>query len=352
MSGRAKNLFWAGPALAVAVLACSRTVAGSRPSPAPGAKDQKADPTVVATVGDQPITQGEVDARAAGRLQQIRDQEYEARRQALDEIVTDRILDREAARRGISRDELVRAEVDQKIAKPTAQDIDQVYQLNKGRMGGRSRDEMAPEIERSIVRQRSAEQAQVFMAELRRSAVVHISLTQPRVEVALPADAAVLGPEKAPVTIVEFSDYLCPYCQHAEQTVDQVLSAYKGKVRFAHRDFLLGRPRSMAAARSAHCAREDGKFWEYRRELLNRPGDWSDEDLVGRAKGLGLDGDRFKACLASDRHDKEILDASEQGRTLGVSATPTFFVNGRRMQGAKSLAEFQDVVDSELKAGG
>ena len=130
-----------------------------------------------------------------------------------------------------------------------------------------------------------------------------------------------LGPEKAPVTIVEYSDYLCPYCQKAQTVVDEVLARNPGKIRFVHRDFLLGRPRSMAVARAAHCAADQGKFWEYRNGLMETPGDWSDQYLLSRAAPLGLDRSSFQACLASDRHDKAILQSS-RGRQRSSACSP------------------------------
>jgi protein-disulfide isomerase len=331
--------------LVLAAAACSRArTAGP---------DPKADPqTVVARVAGRTITQKELDAKAAGALARIRQQEYDARREALDDLVVERLLDAEAERQHVSREELLKREVEAKVPRPTPQQIDQVYAVNKDRIGGRSRAEVGPEIERSLIQRRSGERAQAFMAELKRKGNVEVLLVQPRTDVPIPAEARVLGPEKAPVTIVEFSDYLCPYCQHAEGTVNDVLARYAGKVRFVHRDFLLGRPRSMAVARAAQCAGDQGKFWDYRHGLLTQAGDWTDQDLVRRASPLGLDGAAFQACLASDRHDKAILDSSEEGQRLGVNSTPTFFINGRRVAGVRSVEEFAEMIDSELRAGG
>jgi protein-disulfide isomerase len=321
-------------------------------SPARSASTSDGDPkAVVARVDGHAITQKDVDARAAGALQRLRDQEYEARRDALEDLIAERLLESQASAQGLSRDALVKREVEGKVPRPSREEIAAVYEANKDRVGGRTLAEVAPDIERSIVKQAAAERAQAFMTELRSRAKVVVDLPQPRIDVAIPADARVLGPEKAPVTIVEFSDYLCPYCQHAQVVVDDVLGRNPGKVRFVHRDFLLGRPRSMAVARAALCAADQGKFWDYRHGLLARPGDWSDADLVSRATPLGLDRASFQACLASDKHDKTILDSSEQGNKLGVNSTPTFFINGRRLTGARTAEQFQEVIDSELKAG-
>jgi protein-disulfide isomerase len=314
--------------------------------------DGGAQAATVATILGRPITQKEVDARAQGTLQRLRDEEYEARLAALEDMITEKLVDAEAAARGISRDELMRMEVEAKVPPPTRAEVADLYQRNKDRVGGRTLAEVTPDIERSILQQRAAERTQAFLEELRGKGKVVVTLPQPRNDVPIPADARALGPEKAPVTMVEYSDYLCPYCQQAQRAVDEVLSRNPGKIRFVHRDFLLGRPRSMAVARSAHCAGDQGKFWEYRTGLMARPGDWSDQYLLATAAPLGLDRSSFEACLASDRHDKAILQSSEEGTQLGVQSTPTFFVNGRRVKGVRSPEQFQEIIDSELKAGG
>ena len=332
----------------VAGLAAACSSARSAP-PAP-ASEREAPP--VATVDGKPISQKEVDARAQGALQRINDEAYDARHSALEEIIVERLIDAQAAARGVSREQLMRSEVEEKVAKPSRAEVADVYERNKDRVGGRSLAELTPDIERSILSQRVQDRLEAFMAELRTKGKVVVSLPQPRNDVPIPADARVFGPAKAPVTIVEYSDYLCPYCQKAQTVVDQVLARNAGKVRFVHRDFLLGRPRSMPVARAAHCAADQGKFWEYRSGLLESPGDWSDQYLLSRAAPIGLDKASFQACLSSDKHDKAILQSSEDGTRLGVQSTPTFFVNGRRMKGARTVEQFQEMIDAEVKAGG
>jgi protein-disulfide isomerase len=307
---------------------------------------------MVAEVNGQAITAEELDRHAAGELQRLRDQEYEIRKTALDDLINQRLVNKEAAERGISEKELIRIEIDEKVSPPTPSEIQQIYDANRDRVGGRSRAEVQPQIIESVVRQRAAERARAFSQALRDQAKVRIVLEQPRTEVTIPAGTAVLGPADAPVTIVEFSDYLCPYCQSAEEVVARVLERYKGKVKFVHRDLLIGRPRSLAVARAAMCAGDQGKFWDYRHDLLSTPGDWSDQDLDARAAKMGLKAAEFRTCAASDRHDKTIMASTEDGQKLGVTGTPTFFVNGRRMTGARSEQQFDEIIQAELRARG
>ena len=338
-------------AAALIPLALAAAAACSQARSAPPAEGDDAQ-AIVARIDGHAVTQKEVDARAESTLQRLKDEEYEARRSALDEIVVERLMDAQAKAQGVSRDELLKREVEGKVVPPTPAEIKDLYDRNKDRVGGRSLAELTPEIERSIRQTRSAERAQAYLDELRAKATVAVTLPQPRNDVPIPADARAMGPDKAPVTIVEFSDYLCPYCQKAQTVVDEVLKRNQGKVRFVHRDFLLGRPRSMAVARAAQCAADQGKFWDYRRNLLEAPGDWTDDDLLRRTASLGLDRAALQTCLASDRHDKAILESSQDGTKLGVQSTPTFFINGRRMRGARDAAQFQEIIDAELKAGG
>jgi len=329
------------------VTGCARSRAASPPS-----ADE--DPgKVVARVGGASITLEEVDRRAAGKLQRLRNEEYDARRQALDEMIVERLFQKEAAARGVTQDALLKAEVDAKVTPPTAGDVKTVYEQNRAAAGTRTLAELTPLIERSLREHRQAERAAQFRDELKAKTGVKVTLDAPRVAMTVPADAPTLGPAGAPVTIVEYLDYQCPFCHRAQGVVDEVLSRYAGKVRFVHRDFLLGKPRSLPAARAARCAGEQGKFWEYHRNLLVGSGDMSDEDLRSRATAMGLDAGRFSACVASDRFDADIQRSTESGNALGIDATPTFFVNGRRLMGALPADQFAEVIDSELgKSGG
>jgi protein-disulfide isomerase len=334
--------------LLAAALALGCADAGKAAPPASSAAPNAEE--TAAEVGGRAITMKEVDARAAGGLQRLEQERYELRRQALDEIVAERLLDAEAARRGVSRDALVQAEVVSKVPAPTPEQVRMVYERSRDRIGDRSFGEVAPQIERSLREQALAERQAQFHSELRGATAVTLRLTAPRAALAVPADAPALGPASAPVTIVGFLDYQCPYCHRAQAVVDRLVAQYQGKVRLVHQDFLLGRPRSLPAARAARCAGDQGRFWEYHRNLLVQPGDMSDADLAARAAALSLDGGRFASCLGSGRHDAAIEKAVNDGHALGITGTPTYFINGRRLVGAQPFEQFQELIEDELSA--
>jgi protein-disulfide isomerase len=339
--------------VAIALTACAKTRAEGRAKPAATPTPNPAAPTVIAVVNGIPITLGEVDLRAASRLTAIRQQEYDARREAIDDMVAEKLMEREAAERGLTVGDLLKGEVDAKAAPVTPQDVTQFYEQNKARFAGRPREQTLAAIEGAMRKRNLDARRAAFEAELRKQATVKITLEAPRQDLAVPPGAPVLGPKTARVTILEFADYQCPYCQRAEDSVEQLLKEYQGKVRFVHRDFPLpGHDRAFAAARASGCAGEQGHFWDFRRSLLASPGDFSDEDFKKRAATLGLDGSTFASCIQSDRLDAAIQESQDDGVRAGVNATPTFFFNGRMQTGAPSIEELRRILDEELERAG
>jgi protein-disulfide isomerase len=337
------------PALACVFLpACARntdaeTKPGTTATPAQGPG------SVVASVNGAPITFEEMEERAARRLHSLRQEEYEARRGALEEIVYERLLQAEAQRRSMSVEALEKAEVTDKIAPVTAADIDATYQSARARLGGRTKEQVAPDIERALRQQREAQRRTELRDRLLAAAKVSVSLAAPRVNIELPASTPSVGPADAPVTLVEYSDYQCPYCHRAQASVDEVLKRYPGRVRFVHQEYPLAQhPRAFAAAVAARCANEQGRFWEFHRSLMTEPGDFADADLKRRAEQFGMDAAKLQDCLGSGRFDADVRKAFAAGAEIGVSSTPTFFVNGRRLTGAVPFETMRELIEEEL----
>jgi protein-disulfide isomerase len=273
------------------------------------------------------------------RLMDLRQREYDARKEALDALPVEKLRERE---------------IDQKAAKPERSEIDQLYAQNQRRLAGVPKDQAFLTVERAVVSRNRELRAAAFRRELIKKHGIRIRLEPPRHEVAVPADAPALGPAKAAVTIVEFADYQCPFCHSAQLAVEEVLKRYSGKLRFAHRDFPLDsiHPRATPAARASRCAGEQGKFWEYHRGLLVPTSDLTDAGLKARAQALGLNLTSFSSCLAQPGGDNPVQASLAEGTKLGVSATPTFFINGRRLVGARSVTDLVDVIEDELARAG
>jgi len=153
------------------------------------------------------------------------------------------------------------------------------------------------------------------------------------------------GPADAPVTIVEFSDFQCPYCaRFVTQTLPQIRQQYEGKVRFVFRDFPLSTIHENAekAAEAAECANEQGKFWEYHDKLFSSQSALDVASLKSYASQLGLDTATFDECLDSNKYAEEIQKDVQDGTSYGVDGTPAFFVNGQLVVGALPFADYTD----------
>ena len=162
-------------------------------------------------------------------------------------------------------------------------------------------------------------------------------------------DAYVKGPDTAKITIVEWSDFQCPYCKKVVPTLDQLQKDYGDEVRVAFKHNPLGNhPRAMPAALAAEAAGKQGKFWEMHDKLFENNRALSDDDLVGYAKELGLDEARFRKDMADPALRKKIEAQQNESNKLKVSSTPAFFVNGRYVRGAQPLANFKKLIDQEL----
>jgi protein-disulfide isomerase len=345
---------------ALAMAGCSRPQGAGSQGPgsqgavsAPAAASTASAAQVVAEVDGKPITRGELETKAAEALVALRQQEYETLQRTLDQMIAERLMDKEAAARKVSREALLKAEVEDRVPMPDAARIDAVYEQHKHRFPGQTKEIMTPDIVRAVRQQELGARHQAFAEELRKKASVRVSLEPPRAQVAVPKGSPVLGPETAAVTMVEFSDYQCSYCRRVQGVVDELVARYPGKLRLVHRDFPLdNHGRALPAARAAHCANEQGKFWDYHRGLFNTPGDFSDEDFKARAAALGLDRGKFDSCLQSPRHDAFIKASIEDGARIGVTGTPAFFINGRFLFGARPIEQFQEIIDAELRGGG
>jgi protein-disulfide isomerase len=310
------------------------------------------DASIVAQGTGVSITAADLDKAAEGKLSRLRQEEYEVKKDVLDQLIGDALKAKEAKARGVSVEELVKKEVDEKVVAPTKEAVDTVYEQYKAQLRGQTREQAGPQIEKFIRERDLNVRREAFRRELLDKAGVKVALEAPRTEVPVPASAPSMGPANAPITIVAFTDYQCPYCHRAQTTMDQILTQYAGKVRFVHRDFPLeGHAQAFPAARAAWCAGEQGKFWEYYKSLMSVSGDMAQADLQGRAEGLKLDPAAFKTCAASDRHDAAIREGADAGARLGVTGTPGYFINGRMLTGAQPIEQFQQVIDAELARG-
>lgn len=337
---------------ALAALAAIFGAACALPSSAQG----QAEDEVVARIGDTTITFDDVEDAwhgedPRGRMQALQDL-YEERLRVLDTVVGNHLIDREAEARGVSREELLAEELPVRTSEVTEDEIERIYDRNKDRLGGRTLEEMRPEIRQILEQQRPALALFEYMDELREvSDDVSIMLDPPRQQIeALAADRS-RGPADAPVVIVEFSDFECPYCGRATATLTALLDRYPDEIRFVYKDFPLpNHPNAFKAAEAGHCAHDQGKFWEFHDRLFVQQEALDVESLKMYADELGLDAGEFSACLDDGRHAPSVDREKAAGRGYGADSTPTLFINGRPVFGAMPLDVFDRIVREELDA--
>jgi len=339
-------------AAAVGALACtSPSTTQAKPS-APPAADPNAP---VAKIGAEVISGKELEEFAKGELkkldQQYQEQLYQMKRQALDSMVMKRIVEAKAKAAGKTAEEFVKGELLDKLPPPTDAEIQQVYDAAKAQ--GRDLPPMA-QVKETIVRfiqqQKAQAAAQAYYDKLKTEAKVEILLAPyraPRQNVE--AKGPSRGPASAPVTIVEFSDFECPYCGRGEETVAEVVRVYGDKVRVVYRDLPLPmHTNAPKAAEAAHCAGEQGKYWEMHAKLFANQRALEIPSLKGYAKDLKLDQAKFDKCLDSGATAALVEEGRKAGTELGITGTPAFFVNGVMISGAQPFDAFKEIIDVEL----
>jgi protein-disulfide isomerase len=330
------------------LVACSS--AAQQPNRVQGPND------VVATVGNVSLTLADVDRKAMqtpanefGTTKLVL-AIYEARRNAIEEIAAEKLIDMEAKARGVDTAALIDKEITSKIQAVTDADISAWYDANKSRVQGASLDQVRAPIRNLLTQQRTAAVYQGFVEQLKLKTPVRMMLEPPRHQVAT-ADSPSQGPANAPIELIEFSDFQCPFCLRANPTVKQVLSTYGNKIRFVYRNYPLpSHPNARPAAEAAQCANDQGQFWAYHDRLFADPTKLSDADLKASAAALGMDAAKFNACFDSHKYKTRIDTDLQAGNEAGVNGTPAFFVNGRLLSGAQPFEEFKRVIDEELAA--
>jgi protein-disulfide isomerase len=158
-----------------------------------------------------------------------------------------------------------------------------------------------------------------------------------------------LGDKDAPVTIVEFADFQCPFCGRTEGTLKELRAKYGDKIRLVHMDFPLPfHSHALDAAKAARCANEQGKFWQYRDALFANQNKLAPADLKATGKTLGLNSTEFNECFDKAKYVTQIKTDQAAGEKAGVDGTPAFFIDGRPLTGAQPAPAFEQLIDDEL----
>jgi len=290
--------------------------------------------SIVATIGGQPLTAAPLIERLKPIIYKMRIEAYEVTKQRVDRLVDDMLLLEEARRRQVGPEEIVRAEISDKVRPPTEAEVAQFYNENKSRISGdlnSVRNQIATYLQNES-RQRFEKD---LSAKLRKGADIRWLISEPPqvVQNISVDDDPARGEATAPVTIVEFTDFQCPACAAMHPVLEEVLKSYGNRVRFVVRDFPLNQHEwARKAAEAANAANAQGKFFEYIAVLFKNQKALDVPNLKKYATQVGLDRARFDAALDRGVYAAEVQKDVEDGEIYGVGSTPTIFVNGVQLR--------------------
>ena len=305
----------------------------------------------LAEVDGVAIASEEVEKPLASQLSKLEEQIYTLKRQKLDALINDKLLDKEAAKRKVTVPQLIDAEVTSKVSLVSEQEIEKFYQDNKAQI--KTDDpELRNKIRAYLQNQKLTAKREEFLKSLRSQAKIVDNLKPPPIaRVAVSTEGApVRGAANAPVTLVMFSDFECPFCKRTHPTINQLLERYAGKLKLVYRDLPLEsiHPQARRAAEAARCASAHGKFWEYYDLLFTESPKLGSEDLKRYAAQIGIDPKKFDDCLAAGTYKELVQKDTDEAARLGINGTPAFFINGRPLTGAQPFEMFARLIDEEL----
>lgn len=295
----------------------------------------------VAKVGSWTLSLADVDHHLAGKF-------YELRETKIRELILEHVLTLKGNEAKIPPDQVVEKLMGP-IPAPSEAEIKEFILKNKDQLpnnGVGLEEQVKEHLQDEVTKAAEGK----FLTQLLKQYSPEILLKAPRFTVSGVEDLS-KGDAKAPITIVEFSDFECPYCRRAQASLLKVQEVYQDKVRMVFRHYPLPfHAKAPKASEAAQCAADQGKFWPMHDLLFSDKSKLDVVDLKAAAKTLGLDVAVFDKCLDSDKHAARIEADLTEGKKLGVTGTPTFFINGIRIVGAQPFEKFKEVIDEELKA--
>ena len=300
----------------------------------------------LATVNGDPIFESDLEVSAQQR--KLDQQIHALRSQALGSAIASKLLQDEAERRGVTVQEFVEVEVEPKIGAPTNKEVSDFYNEQKDKINLPLK-EVRDEIVRVLRQQKATTHLNDLVAALRADSAIEVHLDPPRLPVDL-EEVRQRGPLDAPVTIVEFSDFQCPFCLKVQPVLSELREEYEDRIRWVFKDLPLTdiHPEAVRAAQAARCAGEQDKFWEYRAKLFEQDL-FTDATYTEVAEATEVDPEPLMECLNSGKYQRPVSIEASEGRNLGIEGTPAILVNGILMTGARAIENYRSVIDSELE---
>jgi predicted DsbA family dithiol-disulfide isomerase len=337
-------------AIWIGILGCLGTPLGCANGGDGASDDSASNQAPIARVDDEPIALSDVDRRIKDELFAEKFPAgkgdaglYEARRATINEIVDEKLLAQHSAESNMSEEEWLAARVAE-LPEITEVDVETFYAENQSRFApGTTLEVLAGPIREHLGQMKEAG----IRERLREESTVVISLPRERKTVATTGHS--LGPESAPVTIVEFSDFQCPYCSRVVPTVKEIAARYPDQVRIVFRHLPLNfHANARNAAYGSICAGDQDRFWEYHDLLFANQRALQRAHLSDYATSLGLDMESFETCMSAPETEAQVAADLEEAERLGASGTPAFFINGIFLSGSQPIEVFDELIQEEI----
>jgi len=303
------------------------------------------DTAVLAEVDGIRITAAEFNRRKPQAMFQAQQALYDAKKKALEALVDDVLLEREARKENVTVEELLKRHIEPAIGKEPSDEVLRVYYEG---VDSTEPFETAKDKIREYIRQRRIVKAKTaYIESLRTQAQIAYRLDPPRADISL-AGTPIRGGKNAPVTVVEFADFECPYCQMIHPDLTKLRAETGDKVAFAFKDLPLpSHTHAEKAAEAAHCAGAQGKYWEFHDRLFETK-QYELSKLKETARELKLNGEAFDKCLDSGAQAAFVRSSLNEAQALTIPGTPAFFVNGRFISGPASYEVLRNAIQEEL----
>lgn len=314
-----------------------------------GALQAQSEDKVLAVINGTKITQKQVDDTIISQVSPLEQQLYVMRKAALENLILTAILQEEAKKRRISLEEL-RKQLTAGKVEVSSTEVEKAYSENASVFGTMSPDEARERLRLDLESHAHMQLYRDAVSSLRASSEIEVFLDEPRLTALVNDNAPSLGSKQATITVVEFSDFQCPFCRSSQDTIKQVLRSYQKEIRliFLHLPLEI-HSEAFSAAQAAFCAGQQNAFWTFH-DALFASEDFSTEALNKIASGLHLNMPVFADCIKSEAARNAILRDLNEAQRLGINSTPTFLINGRVFRGALSFQDFKAAIERELKA--
>lgn len=335
------------------IVASSRAASAELPTP----------DSAAATVGSTAVPWSVVDsATGEGLARAQHDRDSQARRidlqyaqsrakiisESVEQLLDEKVLSLEAQELHSTPEALLGALTPEPVSEAAVSD----FYASHRRQITQPLAKVAPQLREYMEKESRKRAESAYLKGLRSKyhAVSHV----PPLRIPVAADGPARGPAAAPVTVIEFGDFQCPYCGEMEPVLRELRATYPTEVRWVFRHLPLTsiHPQAVVAARAAVCAEQQGKFWEMHDALYANQAALGEDAIKATARSIGLDGSRFDACSSSDAADATLTRDSAAADAIGIGGTPAFFINGRFLNGTTTAAGFREILDDELARRG